>query len=141
MTVSATRSSVPVRLPWTLLPSPPWASSTARCCLVSWCMCSTARGQLVTSDNTTVIQIAIETNPTGGTLSGTASLQVVNGVADFDDLSIDRRGQGYRLQASVLSRGMPPIQTGFFNVVNDGILQDRFEAPTDDVFQDRFELQ
>jgi|GEM_PF-2775585 len=100
-----------------------------------------SQGQLVTSDNTTVIQIAIETNPTGGTLSGTASLQVVNGVADFDDLSIDRRGQGYRLQASVLSRGMPPIQTGFFNVVNDGILQDRFEAPTDDVFQDRFELQ
>ncbi|MBB6087911.1 Ig-like domain repeat protein [Wenzhouxiangella marina] len=100
-----------------------------------------SQGGLVGDDNTTVVQISIATNPTGGTLNGTTTLQVTNGVADFADLSIDRRGQGYQLQASVLSRGIPSIVTAPFNVVDDGILQDRFETPTDDIFRDRFELQ
>ncbi|MEN1728499.1 MAG: Ig-like domain-containing protein, partial [Pseudomonadota bacterium] len=99
-----------------------------------------SQGGLVTDDNTTVIQIAIATNPSGGTLSGTTSLQVVNGVADFDDLSIDLIGDGYQLEASVLSRGISAIVTLPFDVKVDQTFRDRFEAPMDDVFQDRFEL-
>ncbi len=98
-----------------------------------------SQGQPVLSDNTTVIEISIASNPSGGALFGTLSRQVSNGVADFSDLGIDRRGQGYSIQASVLSRGLSPILTPLFNVVDDALLQDRFEAPRDDVFQDRFE--
>ncbi len=98
-----------------------------------------AQGQVVTDDNSTVIQIAIATNPSGGTLSGTASLQVSNGVADFADLSIDRVGEGYQLEASVLSRGLSAIVTAPFDVATDRVFSDRFEEPVDEVFQDRFE--
>ena len=46
------------------------------------------------------ITIAIGTNPSGGTLSGTATVTPVNGIASFGDLSIDRAGTGYTLKAS-----------------------------------------
>ncbi len=99
-----------------------------------------SQGQVVTDDNTTVIQIAIATNPSGGSLSGTTSIQVTNGVAEFADLSIDRIGDGYQLEASVLSRGLSAIVTAPFEVKVDRVFNDRFELPTDEVFQDRFEL-
>jgi hypothetical protein len=100
-----------------------------------------SQGQVVIDDNSTVIQIAIATNPSAGTLSGTTSIQVTNGVADFSDLSIDRIGDGYQLEASVLSRGLSSIVTAPFDVKVDQTFKDRFEAPTDEVFQDRFELE
>src|SRR2546427_140577 len=46
------------------------------------------------------ITIAIGTNPSGGTLSGTLSVNAVNGVATFADLSINNAGNGYTLQAA-----------------------------------------
>jgi len=100
-----------------------------------------AQGQVVTSDNSTVIQIAIATNPAGGVLSGTTSLQVSDGVADFADLSIDRIGEGYQLEARVLSRGLSAIVTAPFDVETDRVFSDRFEEPMDEVFRDRFELR
>ena len=100
-----------------------------------------SQGQVVSDDNTTVIQIAIAINPTGATLSGTTSIQVTDGVADFSDLSIDRVGEDYQLEASVLSRGLSAIVTAPFDVSVDQVFNDRFEEPTDEVFRDRFELQ
>ena len=44
--------------------------------------------------------VAIGTNPGSGTLSGTATVATVNGVASFADLSINRSGTGYTLAAS-----------------------------------------
>jgi len=49
---------------------------------------------------TTAITITIGVNPSGGTLSGTASVAPVNGIAQFGDLSIDKAGTGYVLRAS-----------------------------------------
>ncbi len=46
------------------------------------------------------IAVAIGTNPGGGTLSGTASVPAVNGVASFATLSINRSGVGYTLLAT-----------------------------------------
>ncbi len=63
-------------------------------------------GNTVTTDNTSIVTVAIGTNPVGGTLSGTLTRTVVAGVAAFDDLSIDQRGEGYTLTASA-----PYIQT------------------------------
>jgi ribulose-5-phosphate 4-epimerase/fuculose-1-phosphate aldolase len=58
-----------------------------------------ASGNLVTgaTDNVTV---AIGTNPGSGTLSGTATVAPVGGVATFSDLSINKSGTGYTLGAS-----------------------------------------
>ncbi|PYP07464.1 MAG: hypothetical protein DMD59_14705, partial [Gemmatimonadetes bacterium] len=46
------------------------------------------------------ITVALGTNPSGGTLSGTRSVAAVNGVASFSNLSIDRAGSGYTLTAT-----------------------------------------
>ena len=49
---------------------------------------------------TTAVTITIGVNPSGGILSGTASVAPVNGIAQFGDLSIDKAGTGYVLRAS-----------------------------------------
>ncbi len=47
--------------------------------------------------------VAIGTNPSGGTLTGTTSRSAVSGVASFNDLSIDKAGSGYTLSATSAS--------------------------------------
>jgi hypothetical protein len=57
----------------------------------------------VDTSYTTSVGIGIGTNPGGGgggTLSGTTSKAAVNGVATFSDLSIDKSGTGYTLDAT-----------------------------------------
>jgi hypothetical protein len=54
---------------------------------------------LVTTASGTVT-VAIGTNPSGGTLSGTLSIAAVNGVATFTTLKINLAGTGYTLTAS-----------------------------------------
>ncbi len=58
-----------------------------------------AQGATVTSF-TGNITVAIGTNPAGGTLSGTATVAAVSGVASFSTLSIDNAGTGYTLQGT-----------------------------------------
>ncbi len=58
-----------------------------------------AYGNTVTGSSDTVT-IAFQSNPAGGTLSGTLNRTVLNGVAMFDDLSVNNFGSGYRLTAS-----------------------------------------
>jgi alpha-tubulin suppressor-like RCC1 family protein len=57
-----------------------------------------AQGKTLTSASAS-ITLAIGTNPVGGTLSGTAPVAAVNGVATFSNLSIDSPGSGYTLTA------------------------------------------
>lgn len=57
-------------------------------------------GNTVVSDNSTEITIALDNNPGGGTLSGTTTKVVVNGVAIYNNLSIDKAGTGYTLEAT-----------------------------------------
>jgi hypothetical protein len=63
-----------------------------------------------------MITLSISTNPSGGTLSGTLTLTVVNGVATFSDLSIDLAGMGYTLHASV-GGGLPDLDSNPFNIM------------------------
>ena len=56
-------------------------------------------GNLVTT-STATITIAIGTNPGGGTLSGTLSVNASGGVATFSNLSINKSGIGYTLAAT-----------------------------------------
>ena len=56
-------------------------------------------GILVTTAENAVT-IAIGSNPGGGTLSGTLTVNAVNGVATFSNLAINNGGNGYTLTAS-----------------------------------------
>src|SRR6185437_13895068 len=58
--------------------------------------------------------LAIATNPSGGTLSGTATVAAVNGVATFSGLSIDQVGSGYTLAAT--SAGLIGAASAAFDV-------------------------
>ncbi len=72
-----------------------------------------AFGNTVTASND-AIDIRIGTNPNGGTLSGTTTVAAVQGVAAFTDLSIDRAGTGYTLEAA--SAGRTPAASNPFNI-------------------------
>jgi len=73
-----------------------------------------AGGNIVTTA-TNSITMAIGTNPSGGTLSGTTSVAAVNGVATFANLSINKSGTGYTLAAS--ATGLTGTTSSAFNVV------------------------
>ena len=68
--------------------------------------------RLTTATNS--ITLAIGTNPSGGTLSGTATVAAVNGVATFSGLSIDQVGSGYTLAAT--SAGLIGATSAAFDV-------------------------
>jgi hypothetical protein len=75
-----------------------------------------AFGNVVTGDNSETITLSIGNNPTGGTLSGTLTVTVVNGVATFGHLSIDLAGAGYTLHATVAGGGVPGVDSNPFNI-------------------------
>ncbi len=61
------------------------------------------------------IALSLEDNPGLATLSGITSAGTVDGVATFADLSLDRRGAGYRFRA--YSEGMGDVQSDAFEIV------------------------
>ncbi len=73
------------------------------------------QGNVVTTA-TNQITIAIGTNPASGTLSGTAQVNAVAGVATFSTLAINNLGTGYTLSAS--ATGLTGATSGAFNVVS-----------------------
>lgn len=72
-----------------------------------------AQGNPVTSA-TTSVTVAIETNPAGGTLSGTMTVAAVSGVATFSNLRLDSPGTGYALRAT--ASGLTGATSAAFNV-------------------------
>ncbi|MBE7454169.1 MAG: hemagglutinin [Kofleriaceae bacterium] len=54
---------------------------------------------------TGAVTITIAANPGSATLAGTTTVDAVDGVATFDDLSLDRAASGYRLAASATGFG------------------------------------
>jgi hypothetical protein len=65
------------------------------------------------SGSTDTVALTIQTNPGGGTLSGTTSKAAVNGVASFTNLSINMAGTGYRLRATALAQ---TADSNLFNI-------------------------
>ncbi|WP_164011676.1 beta strand repeat-containing protein [Pyxidicoccus trucidator] len=74
---------------------------------------SDAFGNVVTASTGTV-SIALGTNPSGATLSGTTQVALANGVASFTTLAVDLAGTGYTLSATLDS--VPPATSTAFNV-------------------------
>ncbi|HET7248809.1 MAG TPA: hypothetical protein VFI79_03115 [Gemmatimonadales bacterium] len=60
------------------------------------------------------VTAAIQTNPGGGTLSGTSVVAAVAGIANFSTLSIDKAGSGYTLAVS--SAGLTGATSAPFDV-------------------------
>jgi len=62
-----------------------------------------AYSNLVSTDNATVVGLSLSTNPTGATLGlpASTSKMVTAGVAQFDDLTVDKVGTGYGLTVAV----------------------------------------
>jgi hypothetical protein len=76
-------------------------------------------GNLIAIDNSTSISLAIGTNPSSGTLSGTTSKTVSSGVASFSDLSINNAGSGYTLVAS--ATGLTSATSNTFNITAEAV--------------------
>ncbi len=72
-----------------------------------------AGGNTVTTDTSTVT-VSIQTNPAGGTVSGTVTAVAVNGVASFTGLVVEVAGGGYVLRFS--DGGLAPVDSVPFNV-------------------------
>jgi Tol biopolymer transport system component len=77
-----------------------------------------AGGRRVTTDNSTLITLAVKDNPGGGSLGGpgATSITVINGVADFAGLSINKGGWGYTLEAKVSNPAVSPATSGTFSI-------------------------
>src|SRR5205085_2332289 len=73
-----------------------------------------ANGNLTNS--TASVGIAILTNPSSGTLSGTTPVNAGSGTATFSDLSINKGGAGYTLQAT--SAGLTSATSAPFDINN-----------------------
>jgi uncharacterized membrane protein len=52
------------------------------------------------TNSSAAVSLALATNPGGGTLGGTRTVNAVNGIATFNNLSLTRAGSGYSLAAS-----------------------------------------
>ncbi len=66
------------------------------------------------------VSLAIGTNPSGGTLSGTTTVDAVGGVATLAGLSIDKGGIGYTLVAS--GPGLASVTSQAFTVLVPAVL-------------------
>lgn len=84
------------------------------------------KGQVATGA-TKAVTIAIANNPGGATLSGTTTVNPVNGVATFNTLSLDRVGTGYTFEAT--SPGLTPATSNPFNITAAAAGQVTFLVP------------
>jgi hypothetical protein len=79
-----------------------------------------AYGNIVSSDSSTQVSLAISTNPAGGTLTCTNGLTqyVSMGVATFTGCSVNRIGTGYTLRASTpYNSSIAAATSSAFNIV------------------------
>ena len=68
------------------------------------------------SANGTPVTVSIGTNPDGGTLAGTTTVNSSNGVADFGNLRINKAGVGYDLAAN--APGFTPAVSARFTIAS-----------------------
>ncbi|MGD0896864.1 MAG: S53 family peptidase [Thermoguttaceae bacterium] len=85
-----------------------------------------AYGNLVTSDKTDSVTIAIGNNPglstLNGTPDGTVTATASGGIAAFSNLSINNPGIGYTLKAT--SGSFAPITSNTFNIQANSVIED-----------------
>ena len=86
-------------------------------------------GDLFTDDSSTVVELSLVTDPSGmALLSGDTEVTVSNGVAIFNNLSIDQVGTGFELRANDQSGLLDDGDSDAFPVLPLDLFQDRFET-------------
>jgi hypothetical protein len=65
---------------------------------------------------TGAVTVALGTNPTGATLSGTTTVTLVSGVATFVDLTVNLAGTGYTLRATSTAGGVAAVTSAAFDI-------------------------
>jgi hypothetical protein len=100
----------PVKLAFTVQPTDVPAGATLPVVVTV----QDAYGNTVVSA-TTSVTVAIGTNPVGGSLSGSTTVEAVNGVAVFSNLTLDKPGAGYTLTAN--ANALAGTTSSPFNVV------------------------
>ncbi len=75
-----------------------------------------ANNNVLTTDGTDSVTVSIANNAGGGTLGGTTTATVKNGVATFTNLTVSQPGTGYTLHA--LSGSFTSAATNAFNVTS-----------------------
>ncbi len=76
---------------------------------------------------TNAITLGMSNNPGAGTLSGTLTVAAVNGEATFSDISIDKAGSGYTINAS--TTGLLPATSVGFDITGSIATQLLFSIP------------
>jgi len=76
--------------------------------------------------STNSIELTINTNPAGGSLTGTTTVNAVAGIATFDNISIDNPGDGYTLVAATL--GLTSAQSLSFNILQTTVVTNTNDA-------------
>ncbi|MGQ0508588.1 MAG: kelch repeat-containing protein [Myxococcaceae bacterium] len=89
-----------------------------------------AQGNTVTGATNT-IALALASNPGGSTLSGTTSLAASSGVTTFSNLSLNRAGTGYTLQAT--AAGLTSATSNGFDIAAGGAARVAFLTPPSNV--------
>lgn len=90
-------------------------------------------GRPVAGAESTMVTVALGSNPGGATLRGTTATHPARGVATFSDLSLDRAISGYTLTAT--ASGLPTATSDTFTVVPGPATQLRFTAAPSDASQ------
>lgn len=107
-----------------------------------------SNGNLVSTSSDTVT-LMLANNPAGATLGGTTTVNAVNGVATFSDLTLDQAGLGYTLSAGatgltgatslsfdVATTVGPPAQLAFITQPIDTVAGQFIAPPVQVVVQD-----
>ncbi|HMF17683.1 MAG TPA: hypothetical protein VKE98_10785, partial [Gemmataceae bacterium] len=89
-----------------------------------------AYGNLVSSDNSDTVTLALGANPGAGVLSGTLTVTVSGGIATFGDLSLNKLGNGYTLKAS--SGLLTAATSAGFSISNATSVIEEFESIASD---------
>ncbi len=80
------------------------------------------------TNSTAAVTVVLGTNPSSGTLSGTLTVNAVGGIAEFNDLSINKSGTGYTLVFK--STGFADLTSNAFNVTGGTAVRFSVSAPT-----------
>ena len=81
------------------------------------------------------VTVAIGTNPGGSTLTGTLTVNCVNGLATFSDLVLNNIGTGYTLTFTG-SVGITPVTSAAFNVITASALYPNLPGGLSTIFWD-----
>lgn len=82
------------------------------------CVYDSSTPAILQTNYATAIVVAIEDNPSSGTLSGTSSIMPTNGCSNYSDRSINNAGIGYSFEAT--SGALTPVESASFDVIATG---------------------